>query len=174
MIDLETGRFILREGVEIYPGMKRDDFINSKLFEDAFFKDGKVDTNKIFYDFKTQDIDGFKMELTIHFSPQNYIDRIELTHPDFYKWPDWPKDISEKDYAYSLKKYNDQFLMKQIEGSIREGNEIWLDYDWGSITSSISFYYNPTVMITIRYNLVPILEANGEIDFSNINIDDLF
>lgn len=166
MIDLKTGRFVLREDVELYPGMKREDFLNSPLFKTELYRESdKEKTRKFSYDLKTQNIDGFKMSITIYFEDDDeygdYVDMIEITKPEFYDWPDgWPNDWNS--YAYSIKKHNDEFLEKQIQNRIREGKELWFDYDWGSITSSISLMHTPHVMITIRFNIIPFKEAKGK------------
>lgn len=174
MIDLNTGRFVLREGVELYPGMTREDFFKSPLYlTELYHESDRIDPINPSYFLKTQKIDGYEMSIEIHISYHDYVDRIEITKPEFYDWPDWPKGISESDYAYSIKKYNDEFLQKQIQGNIREGNELWFDYDWGSVTSSISLMHTPNVNITIRYREVPFLEKKG-MKFDDIDIEDLF
>ena len=166
MIDLKTGRFILREGVELYPGMTRDDFFKSSLYKTQLFRESdKENTRKRSYDLKVQEIDGFQMQMCIYLSNDDeygdYINEIEMTKPEFYDWPDgWPSDWN--DYAYSIKKYNDEFLQKQIQGNIREGKELWFDYEWGSITSSISLMHTPRVMLTIRFHITSFKEAKGK------------
>ena len=166
MIDLETGRFVLRKGVELYPGMTREEFFNSPIYKkELLWERDREDPREECYDIKTQEIDGYKMDMEIWFSNDDeygdYINQIKMTKPEFYDWPEgWPKDWDS--YAYEIKRYNDEFLQKQIERSIREGKELWYDYDWGSITSSISLMHTPHVMITIRYRVVPFLEAKGK------------
>ncbi|MNJ58433.1 hypothetical protein D3C77_540660 [compost metagenome] len=170
MIDLITGRFVLKEGVELFPGMTREDFFESPLYKtELYHESDKDDLKNYSYFLKTQNIDGFEMSIDIVVSSYDYVTRIELTRPDFYDWPDWPTDVTEEDYAYAIKKYNDEFLQHQIQGSLREGNELWFDYDWGSITSSINLRHTPRVMITIRYDEIPFLEAKG-ITFDDIDI----
>lgn len=170
MIDLTTGRFVLKEGVELYPGMTREDFFKSPLYQTELYHESDKDNpKKPNYFLKTQMIDGFEMSINIHVSHYNYVDEIKLTRPDFYDWPDWPTDVTEEDYAYAIKKYNDEFLQHQIQGNLRESNELWFQYDWGSITSSINLRHSPKVMITIRYREVPFLEAKG-IRFDHIDI----
>lgn len=162
MLDLKTGRFVLREGIELYPGMTREDFFKSPLYQtELYHESDKEDPKEYSYFLKTQNIDGFEMSLDIYVSDYDYVDRIEITKPEFYDWPDWPKGISEEDYAYSIKRYNDEFLERQIRGNIRAGNELWFDYEWGSITSSINLRHTPNVKLTIRYDEIPFLEAKG-------------
>jgi hypothetical protein len=161
MIDLKTGRFVIKEGWELYPGMTREDFLKSPFYLTEVLSDYQKDETNFSYGLNPMEIGGYKMMLDIHISYHDYIDEISITKPEFYDWPDWPKDISEEDYAYGIKRYNDEFLEKQIAGNIREGNELWFDYDWGSITSSINLRDIPHVMITIRYREVPFLIAKG-------------
>ncbi|WP_019640575.1 hypothetical protein [Paenibacillus fonticola] len=170
MIDLTTGRFVLREGVELFPGMTRKEFFESPLYKtELFHESDKDDLKNYSYFLKTQNIDGFEMSINIVVSSYDYVTRIELTRPDFYNWPDWPTDVTEEDYAYAIKKYNDEFLQHQVQGSIREGNEISFRSSWGSITSSINLRHTPKVMITIRYREVPFLKAKG-MTFGHIDI----
>jgi hypothetical protein len=174
MIDLITGRFILREGVELYPGMTREAFFKSPLYlTELSHESDKEDPKNSSYFTKTQNIDGYNMSLDIYISDHDFVESIIITKPEFYNWPDWPKAISERDYAYTIKKYNDEFLERQIQGSIREGNELWFDFDWGSLASSISLVHTPDVKITIRYSEIPFLEAKGYV-FDDLSIDDMF
>ena len=166
MIDLETGRFVLRKGMELYPGMTREEFFESPFYkEEIRWKKDKDNPREECYHIKTQEIDGYKMDMDIYFSNDDeygdYVEEIEMTKPEYYDWPEgWPRDW--KKYAYSIKRYNDEFLEKQIEGSIREGKELWYDYNWGSITSSINLRDIPIVMITIRYDITIFKEAKGK------------
>ena len=168
MIDLKTGRFVLREGVEVYPGMTREEFFKSPLYQTELFRErDRENPRERSYDIKDQIIDGYEMSMTIWISNDDeygdYVEEIEMTKPEFYDWPNgWPKDIREEDYAYSIKRYNDEFLQKQIQGNIREGKELWFEYEWGSITSSISLMHTPHVMLNIRYRVVPFKEAKGK------------
>ncbi|WP_048601966.1 hypothetical protein [Rubeoparvulum massiliense] len=174
MIDFETGRFVLREGVELYPGMTREDFFQSPLYAtELYHETNKEKPKKRSYFLKPQNIDGFVMSITIYLSSHDYIDEVKITKPEFYDWPNWPEDVSEEEYAYAIKRYNDQFLASQIQGSLREGKELWFDYMWGSITSSISLRHTPSVKITIRYDEIPFLEAKG-MKFDDIDILDLY
>lgn len=170
MIDLSTGKFTLREGVELYPGMTRDEFYLTSLFQTELYRESDKDDpgNRSYY-FKPQTVDGYEMSVEVFLSDHNYVTEIELTRPDFYDWPNWPQDISEADYAYSIKKYNDDFLENQIKKSIGEGDEASFDYDWGSITSSINLRHTPNVKITLRYREAPFLKAKG-ITFDHIDV----
>lgn len=170
MIQLNTGKFVLRDGVELYPGMTREEFFNSPLYQTELLRDSdKKDPGKYNYSIKPQTIDGFEMSVDIYISDYGYVDRIELTRPDFYDWPNWPANIKEADYAYDIKKYNDQFLELQLQAGVREGDELSFRYDWGTIASSINLRHTPHVMITITYREAPFLKEKG-ITFDHIDI----
>ncbi|GIP52984.1 hypothetical protein [Paenibacillus vini] len=170
MFDLDTGKFVIRDGVELYPGMTRETFFKSSLYQTELLRDSdRQDLGKYNYSIKPQTIDGFEMSVDIYVSDYGYVDKIELTRPDFYDWPHWPSNIKEADYAYDIKRYNDRFLEHQLQESVREANELSYSYEWGSLTSSINLRHTPHVMITIRYKETPFLKARG-ITFDHIDI----
>jgi len=170
MLDLKTGRFIIGEGMEIYPGMKREDFLKTEMFKSQLYREKDYgNTTLPCYDLKVQEIDGYRMIITVWIDGFDYIDRIEMSKPEYYDWPNWPEGTDEYEYAYDIKRYNDEFIESQIKGQIREGNSIWFDCDWGSISSSIGLMHFPQVFINIRYFTVPFLEEEGyEFDISDL------
>ena len=174
MIDLATGRFVLREGVELYPGMKREDFFKSELYQNELWDErDKDDETTPYYFIKPQMIDGFEVNLMIWISRYGYIRKIEITKPEFHEWPNWPKDKSEEEYAYEIQAYHIAFLKKQIEGCIEEGEDPSFYYTWGSIDTTLSLMHHPDVKLIIEYRQAPILKALGKV-YSFNDISELF
>lgn len=176
MLDINTGRFVMGEGLELYPGMKREDFLKSKIFEEELmYPEDKENLEKKIYYIKKQNIDGFFMELTVIFSLHDYVEEILMSKPEYYAWPNWPDDKTEEEYAYEIKAYNDAFVAKQLEGT--EGMGPNLGYyptkPWGYIRSNFNLRHRPDVEVVISYNQIPILEAAGY-DFGEYTIEDIW
>jgi len=164
MLDINTGRFVIGEGLELYPGMKREDFFNSKIYkEELLHEEDREDLTNRQYCLKDQVIDGMLMSVIIRFSLHDYVEDIILSKPEYYKWPNWPEDRTEEEYAYEIKAYNDAFVAKQLEGT--EGMGPNLGYyptkPWGYIRSNFNLRHMPHVEVVISYNQVPILKAAG-------------
>ena len=69
MIDLKTARFILREGVELYPGMTREDFFKWLLYETQLSDESdKENPKRRTYFLKVQNVNGFQMCINIRIS----------------------------------------------------------------------------------------------------------
>ena len=116
MLDLETGRFYWGEGLEIYPGMSKEEFCRSKVFETELLRpEDKEDANRETYVLRTQEIDGFRMDVAVEISLFGYVEAIILSKPEYYNWPNWPKDRTEKEYALEILEYISAFVQKQIE-----------------------------------------------------------
>jgi len=176
MLDINTGRFVMGEGLEVYPGMKREEFLNSKLFkEELRYPEDIENKKKRQYYIKEQNIDGFAMKLSIRFSLHDYVEDIILSKPEYYDWPNWPEDRTEEEYAYEIKAYNDAFVAKQLEGT--EGMGPNLGYyptkPWGYIRSNFNLRHMPRVEVVISYNQVPILKAAGY-DFGEYTLEDIW
>ena len=164
MLDINTGRFVMGEGLELYPGMKREDFYKSKIFkEELRHSEDKDNYTDRLYDLKVQNIDGFLMDISVMFSSHDYLEEITLSKPEYYDWPNWPEDKTEEEYAYEIKAYNDAFVAKQLEGTEGMGpNEgYYPTKPWGYIRSNFNLRHMPHVEVVISYNQVPILKAAG-------------
>ena len=151
MIDLQTGRFEWGPGYALWPGMTRADFQAGALYENELPQAVKEEPEKYICALKTQVIDGFEMSIDLFFDQDGYLDRIEMSRPDFYTWPDWPKDRSESEIHKEIKLHNDRFLATQMGGQIEGGRELSFDYDWGTISSTFSCVHDPDAEIIIRY-----------------------
>jgi len=176
MLDINTGRFVMGEGLELYPGMKREDFISSKIFKEElrFPEDRDNLTDRLYY-LREQNIDGFTMKVSVRFSLHGYVKQIVMSKPEYYDWPDWPEDCSPEEYAYEIKAYNDAFVAKQLEGTEGMGpNEgYYPTKPWGYIRSNFGLRYTPDVEVVINYNEIPFLKAEGY-DFGNYTIEDIW
>jgi len=175
MLDINTGRFVMGEGLELYPGMKREDFINSKIFkEELQHEKDKENKTKWQYALKDQIIDGMPMSVIVRFSLHDYVEKIILSKPEYYKWPNWPEDRTEEEYAYEIKAYNDAFVAKQLEGT--EGMGPNLGYyptkPWGYIRSNFNLRHRPDVEVVISYDVVSFMEADGY-DFGNLSVEEM-
>jgi len=176
MLDINTGRFVMGEGLELYPGMKREDFINSKIFkEELRYPEDKDNLTKWEYHLREINIDGFPMKSRVRFSLHDYVEDIILSKPEYYKWPNWPEDRSHEEYAYEIKAYNDAFVAKQLEGT--EGMGPNLGYyptkPWGYIRSNFNLRHRPDVEVVLSYNQVPILKAAGY-EFGEYTLEDIW
>lgn len=179
MLDMETGRFIMGEGLELYPGMTREEFLKSKIFqEELLYSEDKKDLNSRSYDLRDQNIDGFWMSVAVRFSLHDYVTDIILSKPEYYKWPDWPEDRTEREYAHEIMHYNDAFVRKQVEMSIAKNIVKENDYNcysgaWGYIGSGCDLRDIPRVEVKIEYNEIPFLRAAGY-DFGDMSIEEIF
>lgn len=172
MLDMETGRFVMGEGLELYPGMTREEFLKSKIFQEELLRiEDKNDLKSWSYDLRNQNIDGFLMSVTIRFSLYDYVEEIIMSKPEYYDWPDWPEDKTEEEFAREIKRYNDAFVAKQVEGS--KGVNFKLGSQLVTIKSTISLRHMPKVEVKIEYNEIPFLKAAGY-DFGDMSIEEIF
>ncbi|MCQ2208991.1 MAG: hypothetical protein MJZ34_01745 [Paludibacteraceae bacterium] len=158
MIDLKTGRFVINEekGWFIEPGMKKEDLKNSKLYLNGPLSENyKLHPEWRGAYFNHIDINGYDMNVDVEVNRFNYVDCINM-----YLYDAHEPDLS-KEEAYRFKSLHDKFLSEQIGNQLKSKGEIWLDYEWGSISSEISLMHFTTVEIVIRYNLHPFLVADG-------------
>ena len=175
MLDMETGRFVMGEGLELYPGMTREEFLKSKIFQEELLRmEDKNDLQSRSYDLRNQNIDGFLMSVTIRFSLHDYVEKIIMSKPEYYDWPDWPEDKTEEEYAREIKRYNDAFVAKQVEGSKGVNTNLCChSRAWGAIKSGINLRHMPKVEVKIEYNEIPFLKAAGY-DFGDMSIEEIF
>ena len=179
MLDMETGRFVMGEGLELYPGMTREEFLKSKIFQEELKNpEDKNDLTKWQYRLREQNIDGFQMKVAVRFSFHDYVEEIIMSKPEYYDWPDWPEDKTEKEYALEIKRYNDTFVKKQVEESIKknivkENNYNCYSGSWGNIGSLCDVRDIPRVEVTIEYDEMPFLKAAGY-DFGDMSIEEIF
>ena len=172
MIDMKTGRFTWGDGLELYPGMTREDFFKSKIYaEELKNEKDKENLTKWQYSLKKQNIDGMEMSVLIRFSSHDYVEEIIITKPEFYNWPNWPEDIPFKEYAYGIKAYNDEFVRRQTEstGGVHALPGCFPSESWGYIRSNISLIHTPSIEVVIRYDEIPFLEKKGY-DFSKYSL----
>ncbi len=157
MLDLETGRFYWGDGLELYLGMSREEFRKSKVFDtELLHPEDKEDEKCGTYDLRTQEIDGFRMDVSVEISILGYVEEIILSKPEYYNWPNWPEDRTEKEYALEILAYNDAFVRKQIEEGMAGKNiEIrslrFFTSKWGAINSMCDLRDIPRVEVIIRY-----------------------
>ena len=146
MIDKETGRFVLGEGKKVYPGMNLTDFKETVLFEEELMDEkDKTEENEYIYRLKLQNIDGFKLRVSLIFDFDNFLKYIEIEKSDWRVPEKGP--VEEKvgrgnnfEYEYSVLNYLHKFLAKQLEGSVEDGRELWFDYEWGEIRTVFTPY----------------------------------
>lgn len=137
MIDLKTGRFILGEGLEVWPGMKREDFRETELYEKYVNEFDKKIQNKIYYGLLLEEVDGFELDITLDFS--EYDDYLENIHIEKRDWqicevpPVYEKIGRANNYEYenSILRYLNEFLSSQMRGQIEGGRELTYSYKWG-------------------------------------------
>ncbi len=157
MLDLETGRLYWGDGLELYPGMSKEEFRKSKVFaKELLHPEHKEDEKRRTYDLRTQEIDGFQMDVSVRISFFGYVEEIILSKPEYYNWPNWPEDRTEKEYALEIQAYNMAFVRKQIEEGMAGKNiEIRsLDYfasEWGAINPRCDLRDIPRVEVIISY-----------------------
>lgn len=160
MIDLKTGKIVINEqkGWVLEPGMKWEDLKKSNIYVN-----GPIHENYRLHPewqgafFEHIDIDGFDMSVDVNVDMDGYIDEIYVYHPDAHN------QCLSKEEAYKFKAFHDEFISHQIGNQLKGSGEIWLDYDWGSITSEINLMHDSIVDIIIRYDTYPIRVAKGEI-----------
>ena len=156
MLDLETGRFSWGEGLELYPGMSKEEFRKSKIFENELLRPEDKEEDCRMYDLRTQEIDGFRMDMEVRFSKSGYVSEIFLSKPEYYKWPNWPKELTEKEYALEILEYNKAFVRKQIEEGMAGKNIMirslyFFTSKWGDINTMCDLRDIPRVEVTIHY-----------------------
>ncbi len=157
MLDLETGRFYWGDGLELYPGMSKEEFRKSKVFQcELKNEEDKNNLSKRRFHLREQNIDGFQMKVAVRISFFGYVEEIILSKPEYYNWPNWPKDRTEKEYALEILAYNDAFVRKQIEEGMAGKNiEIrslrFFASKWGAINSMCDLRDIPRVEVIIRY-----------------------
>ena len=152
MIDLKSGRFSWGEGYALWPGMTRKEFEASALYRDELPEAVKQEPEKFICALKTQNIDGFTVDIMLGFDQDNYLRRVSIAHPDNYTWNDWPPERDQHEHLRFIKDYNDRFLATQIRGSIEGGRELSFDFEWGTISSSCSYVHFPEAEINIRFD----------------------
>ena len=163
MIDLETGRFILGEGLEVWPGMKLEDFKKTDLYNVYTSEDDKSDKNESMYRLKPQKIDGFELDISLMFQIDDYLTYIVIEKKG---WFVHEMETEEKigpsnnfEYENSVLTYLNEFLSSQMEGQIEGGRELTYSYKWGNITTTFLPYSvtaSPAkieIMITYRTRL---------------------
>lgn len=164
MIDLETGRFILGEGLEVWPGMKLEDFKKTDLYNLHTSERDKSDKNEIYYRLTLNEIDGFELNIVLDFSPHDdYLENILINKKG---WFVHEMETEEKigpsnnfEYENSVLTYLNEFLSSQMEGQIEGGRELTYSYKWGNITTTFLPYSvtaSPAkieIMITYRTRL---------------------
>jgi len=152
MIDIKTGRFSWAEGKVLFPGMTYADFEQTVLYQNELLKDRyKTDRRNVSCRLRTQVIDGFPMAMKLVFDHHDFLAEIYMSHPDFYRWPDWPKEYSEEAYHLLIKDHNDRFLATQFQSQIEGGRELSFMFDWGKISSSFSYVHDPDAIVTLEY-----------------------
>ena len=175
MLDMKTGKITWGDGLELYPGMKRTDFFESKIFkEELYHEEDKRNLTKRRYFLKIQNFDGINMAVTIRFSLNDYVEDIIITKPEFYNWPNWPEDIPFKKYAYEIKAYNDEFVRRQTEstGGVHALPGCFPSEPWGYIRSNISLIHTPSIEVVLHYDEIPFLKAEGY-DFNKYSLLEL-
>ena len=157
MLDLETGKFSWGEGFELYPGMSLEEFRKSKVFQcELKNPEDKNDMSKRSFCLREQTIDGFQMVVAVDISMFGYVEEIILSKPEYYNWPNWPKELTEKEYALEILDYNRAFVRKQIEEGM-VGKDIKVRSlqsfadEWGGIGTACDFRDIPRVEAKIRY-----------------------
>ena len=175
MLDMKTGRFTWGDGLELYPGMTREDFFKSKIFkEELKWSEDATDYERRDYSLRTQNIDGMDMAVLIVFSLKNYVQEIIITKPEFYNWPNWPEDIPFKEYAYGIKAYNDEFVRRQTEstGGVQALPGCFPSEPWGYIRSNISLIHTPSIEVVIHYRKAR-PERNDGIDYGKLSFREI-
>jgi len=134
MLDTETGKFVIKEGKEVYPGMKREEFKKTSLYKENV---DEVNKDNIYYPLNIEKVDGFNVRIVIGFSPyDDYLEKIKIEKRSWRVSRPTTKKIgrgNDFEYERSVKRYLDRFLAKQLEGNIEGGRELWFDFDWGTI-----------------------------------------
>lgn len=175
MIDLKTGKFILGEGKEVYPGMKLEDFKKTVIYEKELSnKQDKNDKNEMVYPLITQKIDNFELHFTLMFDKDEYLKYIEISKKGWYVHEIETEEkigrSNNYEYEYSVLDYLNKFLMSQIEGQVEGGRELWFDYKWGTIKTTFLPYgatASPAnIKLTIQYDTIKFTHPN-------INPDDI-
>lgn len=160
MIDLKTGKIVINEqkGWVLEPGMKREDLKKSDLYINGPLSEYyRQHPELLGAFFEHIDIDGFDMSVDVNVDTNGYIHKIFIYHPDAHN------QCLSKEEAYKFKAFHDEFISHQIGNQLKGSGEIWLDYDWGSITSEINLMHDSIVDIIIRYDTIPIRIKKGEI-----------
>ena len=154
MIDLKSGRFSWGEGYALWPGMTRKEFEASALYRDELPEAVKKGIEPFqCFALKRQEIDGFEIEVLLGFDNDNFLETINLAHPDNYKnEKQWPYNTSDREHLSFIKEYNDRFLATQMQGQIEGGRELSFDFEWGTISSSCSYVHFPEAEISIVYD----------------------
>jgi hypothetical protein len=151
MLDQKTGRLSWGDGKALWPGMTHTDFEGSHLYEHELLDESyKKERRGQSCHLKTQIIDGFPMAIKLTFDAAGFLSDIILTQPEFYDWPDWPKDIDQNDYLLQIKNQNDRFLATQFQNQLEGERELEFMFDWGTISSTYSFVHNPDAQIFIH------------------------
>lgn len=167
MIDLKSGRFSWGEGYALWPGMTRSDFEGSELYASELPEAVKKEPEKYICSPRTQNIDGFEMDMLLSFDQDDFLESITIAHPDNFTWESWPVDRDDREYLQFIKSYNDRFLATQMQGQIEGGRELSFDFEWGTISSSCSYVHFPEAEITIVYDTFRFKPAQAQSDLSS-------
>ncbi|NLK62110.1 MAG: hypothetical protein GX287_01540 [Fusobacteria bacterium] len=178
MIDLKTGKFILGEGLEVYPGMKLEDFKKTELYKSYTIDRKKTDKNEWIYPLTIGKIDGFELNINIFFDDDGYLEDIEISKKGWYVHEIETEEkigrSNNYEYEYSVLDYLNKFLMSQIEGSVEGGRELWFDYKWGTIKTTFLPYgatASPAnIKLTIQYR-TRLFKPEKE---SNLTLEQMF
>ncbi len=161
MIDLETGRFTFGDGYELYQGMTKEEFLNSKYFkEKCEIKDEDINfETEIVFPMENIVIRDIELAIVVHFDLNGrVIKRLSITTPEFYGWSSdkWPKDSYERrKFQMNISDKLGQFLADEVRDSVESGRELGYSFPWGTIESSyrLEEYTNgpPDIKIYIKY-----------------------
>ena len=171
MIYAETGKIDLGKGKELFPGMTKEDFFNSKLFkEELIHESDKQNKAANIFTLKVQKLYNKAVIVTIYFA-LGLVKSVEIESPDMLNYSDWTDDPDyQLEKFKQAKLYVDDLLSKTLDIEISSERliDIGFEKSWGSLNSLYDIK-TPNIYLEIEFDLY----SFAKIDNYDKNIFDL-
>lgn len=155
MIYAETGIIDFGKDKELFPGMTKEKFFNSKLFKEELMQESDKDRkDDNIFTFKIQQLYDKEVVVTVYLA-LDLVRSVEIESPEMLNYPKWPDN---PDYQLNkfkeAKQYIDDILAKTLAIGIKHEElvEIAIEKPWGAL-NCVYDIKTPSIYLEIEFDL---------------------